>query len=128
ARTARRTMNSCSRPPVRFRGGGWAPRAGRRRPAGSATVPPSIPREDGMAGPLEGIRIVEIAGIGPGPFCGMMLADLGAEVLRVDRAEAARLPRRPGPNLDFLARGRRSVAVDLKNPDGVEVVLRLVEK
>src|SRR5690606_309503 len=56
----------------------------------SATVPPSIPREDGMAGPLEGIRIVEIAGIGPGPFCGMMLADLGAEVLRVDRAEAAR--------------------------------------
>jgi len=81
-----------------------------------------------MAGPLGGIRIVEIAGIGPGPFCGMMLADLGAEVLRVDRAESARLPRRPGPNLDFLARGRRSVAVDLKNPAGVEVVLRLVEK
>lgn len=81
-----------------------------------------------MAGPLEGIRIVEIAGIGPGPFCGMMLADLGAEVLRVDRAEAARQPRRPGPNLDFLARGRRSVAVDLKNQRGVEVVLRLVER
>ena len=80
-----------------------------------------------MAGPLEGIRIVEIAGIGPGPFCGMMLADLGAEVLRVDRAEAARQPRRPGPNLDFLARGRRSIAVDLKNERGVELVLRLVE-
>ncbi len=81
-----------------------------------------------MAGPLEGIRIVEIAGIGPGPFCGMMLADLGAEVLRVDRAEAARQPRRPGPNLDFLARGRRSIAVDLKHERGVEVVLRLVER
>src|SRR5512134_2171824 len=89
---------------------------------------PEEPEENGMAGPLEGIRIVEIAGIGPGPFCGMMLADLGADVLRVDRAEAARFPRRPGPNFDFLARGRRSVAVDLKNPAGVEVVLRLVEK
>jgi alpha-methylacyl-CoA racemase len=81
-----------------------------------------------MAGPLSGIRIVELAGIGPGPFCGMMLSDLGAEVLRVDRAESAKLPRRPGPNLDFLARGRRSVGVDLKSQAGVEVVLRLVEK
>jgi len=81
-----------------------------------------------MAGPLSGIRIVEIAGIGPGPFCAMMLADLGAEVLRVDRAERARLPRSEGPNLDLLNRGRRSVAVDLKSPAGVEVVLRLIEK
>jgi alpha-methylacyl-CoA racemase len=81
-----------------------------------------------MAGPLSGFRILEIAGIGPGPFCGMMLADLGAEVLRVDRAEKAKAPRMPGPNLDFLARGRRSVAVDLKSAAGVEVVLRLVEK
>jgi alpha-methylacyl-CoA racemase len=81
-----------------------------------------------MAGPLSGVRIVEIAGIGPGPFCAMMLADLGAEVLRVDRAERARLPRPDGPNLDLLNRGRRSVAVDLKSPAGVEVVLRLVEK
>ena len=81
-----------------------------------------------MAGPLSGIRIIEIAGIGPGPFCAMMLADLGAEVLRVDRAERARLPRPDGPNLDLLNRGRRSVAVDLKSPAGVEVVLRLVEK
>ena len=54
-------------------------------------------------GPLAGIKVVEIAGIGPGPFCAMMLADLGAEVLRVDRAEKAKLPRMPGPNLDFLA-------------------------
>ena len=81
-----------------------------------------------MAGPLSGIRIIEIAGIGPGPFCAMMLADLGAEVLRVDRAERARLPRPDGPNLDLLNRGRRSVGVDLKSSAGVEVVLRLVEK
>jgi alpha-methylacyl-CoA racemase len=81
-----------------------------------------------MAGPLAGFRIIEIVGIGPGPFCAMMLADLGAEVLRVDRAERAKLPRMPGPNLDFLARGRRCVAVDLKSPAGVEVVLKLVEK
>jgi alpha-methylacyl-CoA racemase len=72
--------------------------------------------------------MVEIAGIGPGPFCAMMLADLGAEVLRVDRAERARLPRGEGPNLDLLNRGRRSIAVDLKSPAGVEVVLRLVDK
>lgn len=81
-----------------------------------------------MAGPLAGFRIIEIAGIGPGPFCAMMLADLGAEVLRVDRAERAKLPRMPGPNLDFLARGRRCVAVDLKSAAGVEVVLKLIEK
>lgn len=81
-----------------------------------------------MPGPLAGFRIIEIAGIGPGPFCGMMLADLGAEVLRVDRAEKAKLPRMPGPNLDFLARGRRCIAVDLKSPAGVEVVLKLVER
>jgi alpha-methylacyl-CoA racemase len=81
-----------------------------------------------MAGPLAGFRLIEIAGIGPGPFCAMMLADLGAEVMRVDRAEKAKLPRMPGPNLDFLARGRRCVAVDLKSPAGIEVVLRLVDK
>ena len=50
-----------------------------------------------MAGPLAGIRVVEIAGIGPGPFCAMMLADLGAEVIRVDRADRARMPQPDGP-------------------------------
>jgi alpha-methylacyl-CoA racemase len=81
-----------------------------------------------MSGPLSGIRIVELAGIGPGPFCAMMLSDLGAEIVRVDRAERARLPRADGPNLDLLNRGRRSVGVDLKSPRGVEVVLRLLER
>jgi alpha-methylacyl-CoA racemase len=75
-------------------------------------------------GPLAGVRLVEIAGIGPGPFCAMVLADLGADVIRVDR------PTDLGPadaRYDILGRGRRSVAVDLKAPGGAEVVLRLVE-
>ena len=78
-----------------------------------------------MAGPLSGIRIIELAGIGPGPFCGMMLADMGAEVIRVER---------PGGNPgdagghDILFRNRKSVAVNLKSAAGVETVLRLCEK
>ena len=74
-------------------------------------------------GPLEGIRIVEVAGIGPGPFCAMMLSDMGAEVLRVDRADRVR---GGGVSFDLLNRGRRSIGVDLKNPEGVAVVLDLV--
>jgi alpha-methylacyl-CoA racemase len=72
-------------------------------------------------GPLAGTRVVELAGIGPGPFCGMVLADLGAEVVQVHRA--------PGttPSLDPLERGRLSVSLDLKRPEAVEVLLRLVE-
>jgi alpha-methylacyl-CoA racemase len=82
-----------------------------------------------MQGPLEGLRIVEIAGLGPGPFAAMMLADLGADVLRVDRPGGGVLPAgNLDPSDDVLNRGRRSVAVDLKRPDGPEVVLRLVEQ
>ena len=78
-------------------------------------------------GPLSGIKVVEITGIGPGPFCGMMLADMGAELLRVDRAQGVSGEDPGRPSLDLLARGRRSVGVDLKHPQGVETVLRLVE-
>ena len=79
-------------------------------------------------GPLNGIKVIEIAGIGPGPFCGMMLADMGAELLRVDRADAVRGGDPERPSLDLLARGRRSVGVNLKNPEGVQTVLRLAER
>ena len=81
-----------------------------------------------MSGPLRGIKVVELQGIGPGPFAGMMLADMGAEVIRIDRSAnvAAEMPNTPP--LDILARGRQSIAVDLKNPDGVETVLRLLEQ
>ncbi len=78
-------------------------------------------------GPLEGVRIVELAGIGPGPFCGMLLADLGAEVVLVDR-KGGSLPFGAQPKYDFTRRGKRSIAVDLKQPGAAEVVLRLVER
>jgi alpha-methylacyl-CoA racemase len=71
--------------------------------------------------------VIEIAGIGPGPFAAMLLADLGAEVLRVDRVESVGAGW-GDPTLDFLGRGRRSAAVNLKHPDGVAAVLRLVER
>src|SRR5688572_25361310 len=76
-------------------------------------------------GPLRGIKVVEIAGIGPGPHACMILADLGADVIRVERAGGAGSP---GPReADLLSRGRPSVALDLKNPAAVEAVLQLVE-
>ncbi|BCJ30748.1 CaiB/BaiF CoA transferase family protein [Actinocatenispora sera] len=77
-----------------------------------------------MQGPLAGFRIVELAGIGPAPFAGMMLADLGADVVRVDRPGGQPVPLAAGHRV--LARNRRSLAVDLKQPDGVAVVHRLV--
>lgn len=78
-----------------------------------------------MAGPLQGLKVVEIAGIGPGPFCAMLLADMGADVVRVDRAGRFSVM---NDKFDFLNRGKRSVSVDLKKPEGVEAVLKLVEK
>ncbi len=74
-------------------------------------------------GPLSGIKIIELASIGPGPFCGMMLADMGAEVIRIER---------PGPgstvSMEPLARNRKSIACNLKHPDAVAMVMRLIER
>ena len=75
-------------------------------------------------GPLKGIKIIEMAGIGPGPFCGMVLADLGAEVIRVDRASA----KGTGSRQEASNRGKKSIAVDLKSKEGVEIVLKLVQE
>jgi len=75
------------------------------------------------SGPLAGVRVVELAGIGPGPFCGMLLADLGAEVIQVDRPGGAPTP--TAGRADVTSRGKRRVVVDLKHPRGAEVVLRL---
>ena len=69
---------------------------------------------------LQGIRVIEMAGLAPAPFCGLILADFGADVVRVDRVGAA--------SFDQLARGKRSLAVNLKSGDGVDTVLRLIEK
>jgi alpha-methylacyl-CoA racemase len=78
-------------------------------------------------GPLAGVRIVEMAGIGPAPFCGMLLADLGADVVRVDRLAAADLGFDIDTRFDFLNRSKRAIAVDLKSADGVAVVKDLVK-
>lgn len=78
-------------------------------------------------GPLQGIRIIELAGIGPGPFAAMMLADMGADVIRVDRASHVSGGDPSAPPADVLNRGRRSIGIDLKSPDGVATLLRLVE-
>ncbi len=76
-------------------------------------------------GPLSGVKVIEVAGIGPGPFCAMMLADMGADVIRVDRSAHVRGFDPAVPPSDSLARGRRSIGVDLKSPAGVEVLLDL---
>ncbi len=79
-------------------------------------------------GPLTGMKIIEVAGIGPGPFAAMMLADMGADVIRVDRAGAVRGGDPDQPPPDVFHRGRRSIAVDLKSPDGVATLLDLVDQ
>ncbi|MEP9353962.1 CaiB/BaiF CoA-transferase family protein [Xanthobacter sp. KR7-65] len=79
-------------------------------------------------GPLHGFRVVEFGGIGPGPFCAMMLADMGAEVLRLDRRDGAELGLRRETRFATLNRGRRSVALDLKADGAAEAVLRLVRR
>ena len=81
-----------------------------------------------MSGPLTGVRVLEIAGIGPGPFCGMMLADMGADVLRVDRLQADDLGLPVEPKYDIMSRGRRSIALDLKQPASIETVLQLAAR
>jgi len=76
-----------------------------------------------MSGPLSGVKVLELAGIGPGPFCGMLLADMGADVLRVDRTQGGDLGLPVEPKFDVMGRGRRSVALDLKRPASVAMVL-----
>ncbi|MBL8588403.1 MAG: CoA transferase [Methylobacteriaceae bacterium] len=79
-------------------------------------------------GPLQGVRIVEMSGIGPAPFCGMLLADLGADVLRVDRLGGSGLGFPIAPRFDLLNRGKRAAAIDLKRPEGVALVKRLIAR
>lgn len=76
-------------------------------------------------GPLKGVKIVEVGGIGPGPFCSMMLSDMGADIVRVDRRGHVELFE---PKYNLLHRNRKSLCIDLKKPEGVEAVLRLIEQ
>lgn len=89
-----------------------------------------MPPEHGTAprrqGPLAGLKVVEMAGIGPAPMCAMLLADAGADVLRIDRPSPSGLGIEKPVRFDLLARSRRSAAVDLKHPDGIALVLDLI--
>jgi alpha-methylacyl-CoA racemase len=91
---------------------------------GASPPPPNAP-PTGRPGPLAGTRIIEVAGIGPGPFAAMLLADMGADVIRIDRIGTATASFDIDPELDILSRNRRSIAVDLKTSGGRDVVLRL---
>src|ERR1700691_6198025 len=77
-------------------------------------------------GPLSGLRVLEVGGLGPAPFAGMLLADLGAEVVRIDRPEAVGHDLADGSQV--LQRGKRSAALDLKHPDGVAAVLEMARQ
>lgn len=105
-------------------------RSGAEQQGGREADAEGVPTREahGKQGPLKGVRVVELAGIGPGPFCAMLLADMGAEIIRIDRAGAVRGFDPATPSSDLLNRGRRSVGVDLKHPDGVATVLDLVER
>ncbi len=81
-----------------------------------------------MSGPLDGVKVLELAGIGPGPFCGMLLADMGADVLRVDRLQANDLGLPLEPKYEIMSRGRRSIALDLKLAASIESVLELAAR
>ncbi len=78
-------------------------------------------------GPLEGVKIIELAGIGPVPYAGLLLSDLGADIVRVDRIDDGPFGAWSDPRYDVLARGRRSIRLDLKKPEGLEIALRLME-
>jgi len=81
-----------------------------------------------MAGPLQGLRVIEMAGLGPAPFCGMLLADMGAEVVRIDRLGGRAAVGGSEPRFDVTGRGRRSLALDLKKPGATDTVLAMVER
>lgn len=88
----------------------------------------SAHQDVGPSGPLTGIKVLELAGIGPGPFCAMLLSDLGADVLRIERPEPVDLGLPTPREFDLLSRGRRSVAIDLKNPEGAAAVRELIRR
>jgi alpha-methylacyl-CoA racemase len=80
------------------------------------------------SGPLAGLKVIELVGLGPGPFAGMLLADMGAEVLRIDRLDEARAADRAQPATSAMNRGKWSLAIDLKHPEGVATLLRLADR
>jgi alpha-methylacyl-CoA racemase len=84
-----------------------------------------VDKGDKHVGPLNGVKIIEVGGIGPGPFCGMMLSDMGADIIRVERKGGLSLSE---PKYDLLTRNRRSISINLRNPQGVHTLLRMLEQ
>ena len=84
--------------------------------------------DNSRSGPLVGLKCIELAGIGPAPFAAMLLADLGADIIRVDRRVDSGLGVPRGSEFDLMNRSRRSIAVDLKSSEGTEVVMKLIGK
>ncbi|MES2399086.1 MAG: CaiB/BaiF CoA-transferase family protein [Pseudomonadota bacterium] len=80
-----------------------------------------------MPGPLQGVKVIEMAGVGPGPFCAMMLADAGADVITIARPNAKTPGNRRDPATDALSRGRRHLTMDLKHPEAITTLLRILE-
>lgn len=81
-----------------------------------------------MSGPLNGFKIIEFAGLGPAPFAGMMLSDMGAEILRIDKMPSKSGENSGNGNFDILSRGRQTLTIDLKKPDGALLALKMIEK
>lgn len=81
-----------------------------------------------MSGPLAGIKIIEMAGLGPAPFCGMLLSDLGAQVIRIERPGAFDVLGRAGSKFDVLSRGRHSLPIDLRKPGAAAALLALIAR
>ena len=81
-----------------------------------------------MSGPLNGFKIIEFAGLGPAPFAGMMLSDMGAEILRIDKMSSKSAKNSENGNFDILSRGRQTLTIDLKKPDGALLALKMIEK
>jgi alpha-methylacyl-CoA racemase len=84
-----------------------------------------VDKGDKHVGPLNGVKIIEVGGIGPGPFCGMMLSDMGADIIRVERKGGLSLSE---SKYDLLTRNRRSISINLRNPQGVHTLLRMLEQ
>src|SRR5262245_54019570 len=80
-----------------------------------------------MAGPLQGIKVIEIEGLGPTPFCGMMLVDAGADVITITRPRGKEMSSLRAGTEDAIGRGRRRIALDLKQPRAIETALRLID-
>ena len=128
-RRAARHRRHGPRPARQGHGVGPAARRRHRPAARAATTADRHTQGELVMGPLAGVKVVELAGIGPGPFAAMLLADMGAEVVRIDRAGRRHGGDPADPPLGpARTAAARSIGVDLKNPDGVETVLRLVEE